>query len=798
MIRQIHYTSCLHGRDGIQGFQVAAATRDIPRRHENLALPLALYRPPQSASPVPGPAEIAALPVALGYRDFGDVAVLFRSHYLGEDYTGRQGNYFAHVLVADDGDLRETPPAAVWESTTWTRGPSDDTGAAGTALPALASIAPGPLVDGSAARAWIDRAPGPFARLLDAVRDAMAGRVKKVVIVADGPHADAEIATAVFAVTAPLPDTLARRVSFTTFTASPAEADLLIVGTTADARLPERRDTIVVALDEPRDQPTSPFTELASHRLREGPAAVAALRALAAEAVPPPGPGDLDAFAAAAGLLDATPDADVLAGLEFVADRLPGRLGADLWTVVEAAVTAGRARPGDDIARWSAVLRRTTGHPPVLTSAYLHAVLTSVASGVDGTDLWLPEVGSEQIDGGGWIGAIVENDPRPEVVATMLAMLRQLGVETADEELGEVVERVLLPVVLDPHGDVTAIRDLPVARRLAAATLARLESRLDDDLIETAAESMSVAAARWLAESASPGTRCALVTAVTLVRAGERDPVLVAAMAVDGPELDRLAGLLWRSPPSAEVGERLVATLDRAVLAASAVPVSLAERLAANAREKRARPVDVELARALDALGSDLPEQARDQVDAVLLTELFRARPRSNPDTRARAVAAASSRADPALAEPLARIVVHWVFACGEALTHAEVLEAAFAAGSTGSSAFLPHYEEQLARTLGAADTEGVLAVLPAVVHLSATSQRAADLLDGACAAALGRRRRAVLDELGQRLSEVGSVPPDLRPGRAVSWTAWWNHYRSSRQSSAGLRDRLLRFGRDG
>jgi hypothetical protein len=148
--------------------------------------------------------------------------------------------------------------------------------------------------------------------------------------------------------------------------------------------------------------------------------------------------------------------------------------------------------------------------------------------------------------------------------------------------------------------------------------------------------------------------------------------------------------------------------------------------------------------------------------------------------------------------EPLARTLVQWVFGSGEPLTHADVLAAAFSSGSSGSSAFLLRYEEQLARTVGNVDTEGIVAVLPALVHLSATWQGAAELLDGTCAAALGRRKRKALDELGQRLSEVGSVPADLRPGRAANWTAWWNHYRTNHLSGASLRDRLLRFGRDG
>lgn len=797
MIRQIFYTSCRHGRDGIQGFQVAAATPDIPRDHENQALPLAAYRPPPSASPVPGPDEIAELPVALGYRELGDTTVLFRSHYLGEDYTGRQGNYFAHILLADDGELGATPPAAMWDTATWRSGPWDDTPTAQTTLPAVEAVASGPLADGSAVRTWLERAPGPFARLLDAVRDVLAGRVRKVVVVAGGPRPALEVATAVLAVTAPLPEALARRVSFTTFTATPADVDLLVVGTTPDASLRQERDTVVVALDDPQDMAGSPFTALASARLAAGPDVVAELRTLAAEAAPVPDTGDLDAFAAAAGLLSGDPDVDVLAGLEFVADRLPGRTGPELWRTVDAALAAGTVRPGDDVGRWSAVLRRTSGHSANLTRGYLTAVLTSVAGGTDGAHLWLPEVDPGEVDGYWWLDAAVGNDPRPEVLATMLATLRRLGVETPDEELREVVERVLLPLVLDPDGDLAVVRELPGAQRLAAATVAQLESRLDDDLIETAVETMSVDAARWLAGSAAPGSRCALVTAVALARAGERDPVAVVATAPDAAALDRLARLVWPDPPPAAAGTRLVA-LDPAVLAGSTVPAMLAERLVLDAGQRRAARDYAQLARALDRLGDGLDERARHQVDAVLLTDLFRVRPRNDPDTRKRAVAAVSGRADPVLAEPLARAVVHWVFACREALTHAEVLEAAFAAGSSCSTAFLHRYEEHLARTLATADTDDIVAVLPAVVHLSKDRQGAAELLGRTCADALGRRRRKALDELGGRLSEVGSVPPDLRPGRAASWTAWWKGYRDDHLSGASIRDRILRFRWDG
>lgn len=797
MIRQIYYTSCQHGRDGIQGFQVAAATAGIPPGDENRSLPLALYRPPPSMPPVPSPAEVAGLPVALGYRDFGDVEVLFRSSYVGQDYTGRQGNYFAHILLADEpGDLAELIPAAAWEAATWSSELGDGNGN-GTELPAVAAVAPGVLADGGAVRTWLDHGTGPFAQLVSAVREALAGRLRKIVVVAGGPEPDAEVATAVLAVTAVLPARLARRVSFTTFSAAPSDADLLVVGTTTDIPITASRGETVVRLDGTGEEDVAPFAALAVHCHGAGPGAVAALRAVAAEVVPPLEPDDLDAFAAAARLLESDPDTDVLAGMEFVADRLPARLHKSGWTAVDAALEAGTVRPIDDLGRWSELLRRTTGHSAILGSSYLHAVLTSVAGGLDGRVLWLPEAGRSDVDGGGWVDVVVSQDAGPEVVGSMLETLHRLGVETRDEDLDDLVERVLLPLVLSPDGDITAVRRFPGSRRLAEATIARLESRLEDDLLDTAVESMSVDAARWLAASAEPGTRCALVTAAKLASVGEGDPVeVIASTATDAPALDRLVELMWHGPPPAASGVLLLARLrGDDVLAASSLPASLADRLVVDARDKRTGADQVELARALDQLGEALDEHARHQVDAALSAAYFREGPPSDPETLARATAAAACAADPALVEPLARLVVAWAFACGEALTHADVLGAAL---TEGSVPVLHAYQEQLARTLGAADPEGILAILPAIVHLSATRQRAVGLLNDTCAEALSSRKRKTLDDFERRLSEVGSVPADLRPGRAANWSAWWANYRAKHLSAGGLRERLLRFGRDG
>lgn len=800
MIRQLHYTSCRRGRDGIEGFQVAAAGPGIAARHEDLALPLAAYRPPPSAPSVPSAAEIAALPVAFGYCDLGDAAVLFRSHYVGEDFTGRQGNYFAHVLIADApaADLGGRPPAAAWEAPFWARAQ----GPAGTTLPPGPDLPlddPGPH---EAARRWLTGRAGEFGQLLGAVRDGLAGRVRQIVVVAPGADPAADVAAAVLAVTAPLPAALARRVSFTTFSAAPADVDLMVVGTTPDAALGPGRDRVVLRWGDPAPEALSGFAEVALDAWRAGPRAVAALRARGTE-IGGLDADDLDDLAAAVRVVAPTGPgaaADPLPGLEFLMGRHPGRLDADTWGRVEESVAAGTVDLVD-LARWSVVLRGTRGHRPLLEAAYLRALLGHLA--VDDTDaatLWFPAVGGERADGvAAWAVAAVETDPAPDTAVRVLGALHRLGVEPPDADLRAIADLVLLPLVLDPAGDVGPVRALAAAPRIAAVMAALLEERLDDELVATAARSISVDAARWLARSATGGGRVALVTALRLAAAGEGDAVeVVLRHATDAAALDRLAELVWSGPPPAADGLRLLLRLPAPIDPSPHLLGRLAERLIVDPGDGHRERALADLARQLDARRVSLPAPAGAAIDAVLLTEWFRAHPGTAADggDRIGAAAAAAACAPPAVAEPLARALVNWLFDGGRVQAHAQALDAVHRAGATG---VLPVYEQRLRRTLDAAEPAGILAVLPALVHVAPAWPQLAALLDGPCAAVLGRRRRRVLDDLGVRLSERGSVPDGLRPGRAANWTAWWKHYRETRLvPEAGLRGRISRLGRGG
>jgi GTPase-associated protein 1 len=791
MIRQLHYTSSRRGRDGIQGFQVAAATPDVARRHEDLALPLAAYRPPPSAPAVPSPAEIAAMPVALGFRDFGEVAVLFRSHYLGQDFTGRQGNYFAHLLITDRPafDLAGVVPAATWEAAFWNHGMTGSNGA--VTLPPLDGLPPPrpdvPRVDDATVTA-----------LLAAVRDALAGRVRQIVLVGQWPDPAAQVAAAVLAVTAALPTLLTRRLSFTTFTATPRDADVLVVGTTPDVTLgaDDLRNRCVLRLGEQAACPDSVFAAVVRRR-RGDPVALAALVAFGDAIRPPVQPDELDALAAAAVLVDGSdPDADPLPGLEFLVARHPAALGPAVWERVETAVGAGAA-PVTDLERWSAVLGRTEGHRPLLEAAYLRAALTRLSDVGAPGELWLPAIAPGSADAAVAAAlAAVEQDPEPGTALRALRALERLGVEPADADLAGMCDLVLLPLVLDRDADVGPFHELALAPRLVDAMAGLLERRLSDDLIGAAAEGMSTDAARWLAEAAAPDGRVAIATAVRLAAAGERDAVdVVVGHAPDAAALDRLVAWVWAAePPTAADGLRLLRRMDPAVVVVSGLPATLASRLTADTLRGGDQD-DEALASRLLELGPDLPAAVRNCAEAVRLTGWFRVNDvyADGAMDHVRAAVEVARSVDPAVAAPMATSLVRWLFASRNGVAHADVLEAVV---TTGSPAVLGAYTERLLRTLRAAEPVGILEVLPAVVHVAATRPEAEQLLDRECATTLGKRRRRTLDEVGTLLSKRGSVPSELRPGRASMWTDWWKGYRESRldQQSQGVRGRISRL----
>ncbi|WP_019634286.1 hypothetical protein [Actinomadura atramentaria] len=228
MAWQLHYTSARNGPTGRSGFQFTAQTPGLPDRVRAAVAPFLAYRPPPDAPLSPEPGELARFPVALLYDRIEGRPLLARSRYLGQDYSGRYGNFFAHAVVAEPDELEGLRPAELWNAPLWRTGPAPDDPAE---LPDLPDLSPDPGFSPDALADWLAAQPDLLAPLLDAVVDVLGRGHGRVVLVAD----DVEpIARWIAVVSYSLPLAAAERLTFVTYSADPDGARQRVVGTTPD------------------------------------------------------------------------------------------------------------------------------------------------------------------------------------------------------------------------------------------------------------------------------------------------------------------------------------------------------------------------------------------------------------------------------------------------------------------------------------------------------------------------------------------------------------------------------------
>ncbi|MFB4309137.1 hypothetical protein [Actinomadura sp. GTD37] len=229
MAWQLHYTSARRGPTGRAGFQFVAETPGLPDGVRAGVTPYLSYRPPPDAPLSPDDAELRLFPVSLLYDRVDGRPLLLRSRYLGRDYSGRFGNFFAHAVVAEPEELEGLRPAELWHAAHWAQRPAPE-----AVLDPLDELDPGAALDPEALAAWL-AVSGPddpyalLARLVDAVAAVLGRGHGRVVLVAD----DVElIARWIAVVSYSLPVAAAARLSFVTYTADPDGAAQRLVGTT--------------------------------------------------------------------------------------------------------------------------------------------------------------------------------------------------------------------------------------------------------------------------------------------------------------------------------------------------------------------------------------------------------------------------------------------------------------------------------------------------------------------------------------------------------------------------------------
>jgi hypothetical protein len=355
---QLHYTSAKSGPTGRAGFQFVAATPGLPPGAEAAVGPYLTYRPPPDAPAAPGPGELSGFPVAFSY-DLADRHVLLvRCRYLGRDYSGRYGNFFAHAVVAEPGELVGLRPIELWRAGFWRDSPARGD------LPRLDDLVPEDALDPGALARWLaaERAYGLLTAIVDAVAAAIGRGHGRVILVAD----DVElIARWIAVVCYSLPAAAAAALSFVTYTDDVGGAPYRIAGTTPGIWAAAGRPGPAFLLDPPEAGAGGPgaggrrrpgrFARAAADRWREHD--LAGLDALGELAALGTGAARFDTAAALLALSRGEPG--VTAAEESAAAELLRRHGADVPEWVWRDLAPALPGVGFDLA--AALCDLTTG-----------------------------------------------------------------------------------------------------------------------------------------------------------------------------------------------------------------------------------------------------------------------------------------------------------------------------------------------------------------------------------------------------------------------------------------------------
>ncbi|MYW05334.1 GTPase-associated protein 1-related protein [Streptomyces sp. SID3343] len=222
-IRQMHYSSVEHGPGGGSGFQFTSIDPDVDAGTRGHIEQLLRYEPPDGLATVPTATELAAFPISFSHTRLPTgAAVLCRTRYVGQDYSGRQGNFHAHALYAHDGRFGRAPWESAW-SPLW----RDElpTGGAATTLDELpAGTAPSPARLAEFAARHKDRL-APF--LADVFRLFGDGDARQIIVCEGDPK---DILYWIALATASLEPAQAQRLTFTSYTRRPYLAVQQIVG----------------------------------------------------------------------------------------------------------------------------------------------------------------------------------------------------------------------------------------------------------------------------------------------------------------------------------------------------------------------------------------------------------------------------------------------------------------------------------------------------------------------------------------------------------------------------------------
>ncbi|HEX9334405.1 MAG TPA: hypothetical protein VF892_00915, partial [Pseudonocardiaceae bacterium] len=558
-VHQLHYTSCEDGLEGIQGFQISALTPGAPKPLVDLAVRASAYELGPSLGARVAADDPGSFPVKFGYVQIGRSAAVFQSRYLGADFTGRMGNYFAHALLLDDveRELDGALPIDLWQSPTWVH-----TRQSGTTLPVVTKVAPGVVTGRDSVRQLLTQ-PGMVACLAELIGAAQrvltTGRGRVVLVANDDQQSALWLAT----LCRSFPRPLGLSISFVTYTSRPEDSDALISCTLPDVRLPAYGDFTPVDMTGTAlaTGNSTRYGRLLARHWADGTAG--SVIDMAYRITPPLAAADLDLLATLVSLsagagddgLETTDEATLLDVVAFAEQRRLSDLLAAAWPRIADAVAT--CSGPTDLPRWSDVLSRAvrSPHPPpvgLLGRYYLTAVAAP-------DRLWLPD-----LDG---------------------AAIR------------DIAERTVLPALLG-DADATVLARQTDRPELASAVLAALEDRLAGTAeLRRLATVVRPQAARLIHRNARAGSRGRLLADLVLARDGTADPIDVLSRAAgnDDTQWWEFGPVLWPDELTAAQAAEALRRLSTTVLTStglSARIVALAVRLAQQSGELAAADVE--------------------------------------------------------------------------------------------------------------------------------------------------------------------------------------------------------------
>ena len=263
MAHQFYWTSSTEGLNSYVGFQFVAASPEVPGQLLTAAGKYLTYQTPDRPPP-----EADPYPVAFGYARSGEVAFYVCCRYAGNDYAGRPGNFFGHVVVPADGELPEARPIEMWDAPWWAT-PAESY--ARELDPLSVAETGGSITPDNVSGALRDRgsaALGLLDALVDATLQALDGQPGKLILVSDSVR---RVAQWIGAVSYSLPLSLVDALSFTTYTAQPGAMPYLLCGTAR--QIPVSPDASVFDVDRltwPRPKSGSRFSALVSSAWQPG------------------------------------------------------------------------------------------------------------------------------------------------------------------------------------------------------------------------------------------------------------------------------------------------------------------------------------------------------------------------------------------------------------------------------------------------------------------------------------------------------------------------------------------------